>query len=101
MTPLRAPPMPRAQARPIVAGLAGGVLVDRQQARHAAAFFEFAADQVAGALGGDEQHVDVLRRHDRLEVDVEPVRHAERLAGLEVRRDATCCKPPAALRPAA
>ena len=62
MMPLRAPPMPLAQARPIVAGLAGGVLVDREQARHAAAFFELAADEVAGALGGDEDHVDVLRR---------------------------------------
>ena len=69
------------------AGLAGGVLEDRQQARHAAAFFEFAAHQMARALGGDQEHIDILRRHDRLEMEVESVRRAERFAGFEVRRD--------------
>ena len=42
---------------------------------------------MARALGGDHDHVDVLRRHDVLEVDVEAVAEAQRLAGLEVRGD--------------
>ena len=45
-----------------VAGVAGGVLEDREQARHAAAFFEFAAHQMARALWGDQQHIDILGR---------------------------------------
>ena len=40
-------------------GLAGGVLVDGDEAGDAAAVLELPAHQVAGALGGDEQHVHV------------------------------------------
>jgi hypothetical protein len=56
-----------------VAGLAAGVLLDGDEAGDAAALDEFAADEVAGALGGDHDDVDVLRGLDVLEVDVEAV----------------------------
>jgi len=52
--------MPRAQARPISRAFARGVLMDGEQAGNAAAAFEFAADQMARALGGDEQHIDIF-----------------------------------------
>ena len=45
-----------------VLGLAGGVLVDGDEARHAAALGVGAAHEVAGALGGDHDHVDALGR---------------------------------------
>ena len=42
---------------------------------------------MAGALGGDHDHVDVLGRHDLAEVDVEAVGEHQRLAVLQVGRD--------------
>ena len=52
-------------------GVAGGVLVDRQQAGNTAAAHILRTHGVAGALGGDHQDVDVRARLDQLEVDVE------------------------------
>ena len=51
----------------------GGVLVDGDQARDAAAGLVFGADQPPRTLGGDHDHVDVGRRDDRPEVDAEAV----------------------------
>ena len=63
------------------------VLVNGDQRRHAAAFLVLAADEMARALRRDHDHVDVLRRLDRLEVDGEAVGEEERLALLEIRLD--------------
>src|SRR5579875_250600 len=67
--------------------IAGGVLLDRQQTRHAAPLGVFGAHQMARTLGRDHEHVDVRRRHDRLEMDVESVPEGQILARLESRLD--------------
>jgi hypothetical protein len=54
--------------------VARGVLVDGDQARHAAALLVFAAHRVARALRRDHEHVDGLLRLDQVEVHVEAVR---------------------------
>ena len=68
-------------------GLAGRVLLDGDQVRHAAAGFELAAHDVARALGGDEGDVDVGRRLDVAVADVEAVAEEQGVAGLQVRGD--------------
>ena len=70
-----------------VLGLAGGVLVHREDAGHAGTLGVDAADHVARALGGDHADVDVGRGLDLGEVDVEAVREEQRVAGLEARGD--------------
>ena len=67
--------------------VAGGVLLDRDEGRGAAALEEDLAHPVAGGLGGDQGDVDVGRRLDGLEADVEPVGEHQHLAGAQVRRD--------------
>ena len=64
--------------------VAARVLVDRDQAGHAAAADIFAAHGVAGALGRDHDHVDVGARLDQPEMDVEAMREGERGAGLHI-----------------
>ncbi len=64
------------------AGLGGG-----DQAGDAAPLDELAADEVARALGGDQGGVDALGRDDLAEVDVEPVRAEQQVAGPEVGLD--------------
>ena len=49
-------------------GIPGVVLMHCQQARYAAAFLKLAAHQVAGALRGDHEHVDLRRSDDAFEV---------------------------------
>lgn len=68
-------------------GLAGRVLLDGDQVRHAAAGLEFAADDVARALGGNEGDVDVGRGLDVAVADVEAVAEEQGVAGLQVRGD--------------
>ena len=70
-----------------VLGRAGGILLDRDEARHSPALGVGAAHQVPGALGGDHDHVDSLGRTDALEADVESVGERERLALLHVALD--------------
>ena len=70
-----------------LARLAARVLRDRDQRRRAVALLVEAADDVAGALRRDHDHVVALRRHDPAVVDGEAVREEERRARLEVRRD--------------
>ncbi len=53
--------------------LARGVLLDGHDAGDAAALLVLAADQVAGALGGDHADVDVGRGLDEAEADVQAV----------------------------
>ena len=65
-------------------GIAGGVLVDGDEAGHAAAALIFRAHGVAGPLGSDHDHVDVGARFDQAEVDVETVGKGQRRAGLHV-----------------
>ena len=65
----------------------GGVLLDGDEARHAAALVVGAAHEVAGALGGDHDHVDAGRRHDPAEADVEAVGEEQGVAVVEVRGD--------------
>ena len=59
MTPARVPPMPFGVGEGERERAAGRVLLDRDQARHALAVGELAADQVAGALRGDHRDVHV------------------------------------------
>src|SRR5690606_17682053 len=66
---------------------ARSVLVDGEQARHAAAGAVGAAHEVAGALRRDHEAVDGLGRGDLVEVDVEAVGERQGVAGLEVRLD--------------
>ena len=55
--------------------------MDGHQAGNAAALLVLAADQVAGALRGDEADVDAGRRLDLVEVDREAVGEHEQVAG--------------------
>jgi hypothetical protein len=68
-------------------GVAGGILVDGDEAGDAAAFGEDFADTMAGSLGCGEADVDVPGGDDGLEVDVEAVSEEEQRAGLEVGGD--------------
>jgi hypothetical protein len=70
-----------------VQGVAGGVLVHRDQAWHAAALLVFAAHGVAGALGRDHQHVDSVLGLDQVEVDIQAMGEHQRRAVLDVRSD--------------
>src|SRR5690606_2184820 len=67
--------------------IARGVLMDRNEAGHAAATEIFTADRVAGALRRDHENVHIGARHDKVEVDVEAMREDKRRAFLHVRRE--------------
>ena len=70
-------------------GFTGHVLMDRDEARHAAAHFVFVADHAARPLRRAHPHVDVRRRHDRAEVNAEAVGKRERRTRFEVVLDVT------------
>ena len=70
-----------------IPGAARVVLVDRQQARHAAAFLEDPAHEVARPLGRDHEDVHVFGRDDLVEMDVEPVGEGQGVALRQVRRN--------------
>jgi hypothetical protein len=72
---------------PRVQRVAGGVLVDSDEARDAAALEVLAADEMAGALGGDEGDVDLRRRLDLAVVHGEAVAEEQRLAGRDAVPD--------------
>ena len=67
--------------------LAGRVLLDRDDDRHAAAGDVLATHQVTRALGRDHEHVDAGRRRDVAEADVEAVAEEERVAVDQVGLD--------------
>ena len=87
MMPARPPPMARGVGEAEIVRVAAGVLVDGDQARHAAAALVFGAHGVAGALGRDHQHVEIGARLDQVEMDVEAVREHQRRALLHVGRE--------------
>jgi hypothetical protein len=61
-------------------GGAGGVLLDGDDVRDAAAGFELAAHSVAGGLRGDQDDVNAFRGLDVAEADVEAVGEGQGLA---------------------
>ena len=69
------------------AGVARGILLDRDEGRHAAAFGEGTAHEMAGALRRNHDHVDAFGCSDPTEPNVETVRECERISGFEVRRN--------------
>ncbi len=73
--------------QPQLVCVAGVVLMDGDEARNTAALGVGAPHQMAGTFGSDHEHVDVLRRVDGAEVDVEAVGEHQRVAGLEVGSD--------------
>ncbi len=70
-----------------ILGLAAGVLVDGDERGNAASFLVLAAHQMAGALGGDHDHVDVRWRHNLVEVNVKTMGEHEYVARLEAGGD--------------
>ncbi len=65
-------------------GFAGGVLVNCDQARHAAAFDELAANRVAGAFWRHHDDVDIITRLDQGEMHVQAVGEGDRRTRLHV-----------------
>ena len=62
------------------------ILVNRDERRHAFAFEILAADNVAGPLRSNQNHIHVFRRDHRFEMNGETVRKQQRFAGVQVRR---------------
>ena len=60
------------------------VLMDSNQARNAAAALILAAHCVSGALGRDHDDVDIFRRFDQTEVNVEAVSECKCAARLHI-----------------
>ena len=73
--------------------MAGGVLLDGDEAGHPAPLGVGAAHQVARALGGGHGHVDAGRRHDAPEADVEAVGEEQGVTVSEVRGDLVVVDP--------
>ena len=63
-----------------IPGIAGGVLLNSDEAGNALAGLILAADSVAGALGGDHDDVDILGGLDAAEMDIEAVGEGQGLA---------------------
>src|SRR5262245_37756535 len=68
-------------------GVPARILMDRDQARHAAALLVLAPHEMPGPLRRHHEHVDVRGGHDLLEVDVEPVAERQVLPLRQPRRD--------------
>ena len=60
--------------------------MDGDQAGYAAAFNVNAANKVAGAFGGNHVNIDVFRRGDGAEVDIEAMGENQGLASLQAGR---------------
>ena len=75
------------------ARLAGRVLVNGEERGHAHPLFEEPAHDVAGAFGRDHGDVDVGRRQDLAEVDVEAVGEHQRAAWPQVGLDRLVVEP--------
>ena len=85
--PARAHADPVAVGERALLGLAGRVLLHRDERRRPDPLLVGAAHEVARTLRRDHRHVDAGGRHDRAEVDREPVGEHQHVAVLEVRRD--------------
>ena len=70
-----------------VMGIARGVLVHGDQARHTAALDELAPHRMARALGRNHDHVDSRFRLDQVEMHVETMRESDRGAITDVGLD--------------
>ena len=70
-----------------VHSLAGSVLLNADQIRNAVTLEVLGTNGVARALRSDHDNVDVSRRNDLLEVDVEAVSESQNIARLQVRLD--------------
>ncbi len=68
----------------IVAGVAGGVLLDRKKAGYTFAINVGAAHQMAGAFGRNHKHINIGRRHNLAEMNVKAVGKQEGITRLEV-----------------
>ena len=68
-------------------GFAGGILLDGQQARRAAAFDEDFADAVARRFRSNHGHIHKWRRDNLSKMNVEAVREHQRLPGAKMRFD--------------
>ena len=68
-------------------GVAGGILMNGDEAGDASAFGEDLTDAMAGSLGRGEAYVDVLGGDNGLEMDVEAVSEEEQCARLQVGGD--------------
>ena len=64
--------------------IARSVLRNGNEARHAAAALIFRTHGMAGALGGNHQHVNVLARLDQVEMHIQAVGKQQGRAGLHV-----------------
>ena len=87
MTPRAAAADRRGVGQANVVRVAARVLVDRDEAGHAAAALIFRAHRVAGALRRDHQHVEIGARLDQVEVNIEPVREHQRCALFHIGRE--------------
>ncbi len=79
--------MPARIGQRLVAGGASRVLLDGEQAGHAAVDLIFAADEVARALRGDQHDVDILAGLDLAIMDGETVGDEQGRTRLDVRGD--------------
>ena len=73
--------------QPDLAGIPARVLVDCQQAGHAAALRVFRPDEMPGAFWRHHEHVDAGRRDDLAEMDVETMPERQVGAVFQMRRD--------------
>src|SRR5437868_12819212 len=56
------------------------ILLNGEQGRHATSFAINTSQQVTGTLRGDHNDADARRRHNRLEMNAEPMRYAKNLS---------------------
>ena len=84
MIPARPPPIAAGVGQAEIVRVAAGVLVDRDEAGHAAAALVFRTHGVAGPLRRHHQHVEIRARLDQVEMDVEAVREHQRRAVLHI-----------------
>ena len=73
-----------------VEAFSGSILFNSEYVGDAAAFYECTADEMARALRSDHEDVDISRRNDLFEVNVEAVCKSEGTAGFQVRSDFRC-----------
>ena len=70
-----------------IEAFARGILFHGEYVRHAAAFHESPADQMARAFGGDHEYVHISGRDDLFEMDVEAMGKSQGAAALQVGSD--------------
>src|ERR1700728_787410 len=76
----------RVSQRVLVSPLAG-ILLNRNQRRHAAPFAINSPQQMTGTLGRNHHHVHIFWRNDRFEMNAKAVREAENFSWMQIRLD--------------